>query len=340
MHMRTPMHKPTDMQGQMQPRNSPSPYTSPGAPSQENNRQLRDLLQQQPQQNVGNTFRQPLPPGMMARPQRFMGPQHPQVKSVISVQNSPIVNSAADNVAPNVNQPVAQPNMVNTNTGEQQCAPNPPAAEQPQMNDFNLDAKLNPDLENVEDLGDILGVGGDDAFECMLDSFTDDDLPGNFNLLEYADSELDDQANLLDSLDFVESEEKAKRAALEKLNKANENKAAVMGHLRTNLNQNHEQANANQMVGNVPHQNLPNQMQQNRQPPTQQQLMMQQRYVSRYLQPFTIQLHVNQPCKLIFEFRSLQTNAAAKHGRPGPRSDSLEPAAISDQPTAALSKRE
>lgn len=319
MHMRTPMHKPTDIQGQIQPRNSPSPYSSPGAQSQENNRQLRDLLQQQPQQNAANTFRQPfppLPPGKIARPQRFVGPQqqqqpplpqqqqqqHQTVKSVITVQNTPIVGSPAENIGPNVSQQVAsttQPNIVNTNAGEQQqqqaaqpqpqqqqCAPNQSAAEQPQIMDnfSNLDAKLNhADLEKLEEVGDILGDLGEDDDDEFLKSFTAD-MGVDFNILEYADPELDaldeDQSNLLDSLDFDETEEKekAKRAALEKLNKANENKAA-MSQLKTNLNQtNEQQANAvNSVVSNVAQTSLPNQITQARPPQTQQQMMMQQR---------------------------------------------------------------
>lgn len=291
MHMRTPMHKPTDIQGQIQPRNSPSPYSSPSAHSQENNRQLRDLLQQQPQQNAVNTFRQPLPPGMIARPQRFMGPQHQTVKSVISVQNTPIVSSPAENIAPNVGQQVAttsqQQNMVNTGNNEQRCAPNQPSAEQPLMNDnfINLEAKLNhADLEKLEEVGDILGGLGDDEDE-LLKTFTAD-IGDHFNILEYADPELDalgeaDQSNLLDSFDFDETEEKekAKRAALEKLNKANENKATAMGQIKINLSQNNEQPTntPNPIVSNVTQTSLQNQIPQPRQPQTQQQIMMQQR---------------------------------------------------------------
>lgn len=80
MHMRTQQQP-----QQIQSGNSPSPYSSPGNQSQENNRQLRDLLQQQPQQNAVNTFRQPLPPGMIQRPQRFMSP-HQNIRATMQHQ--------------------------------------------------------------------------------------------------------------------------------------------------------------------------------------------------------------------------------------------------------------
>lgn len=306
------MHKPTDMQNQIQPRNSPSPYSSPGAPPQESNRQLRDLLQQQPQQNAVNTFRQPLPPGMIARQPRIMGPQqqqqqqvqqqqqqqHQTVKSVINVQNAPIVSSPADNIAPNVSQQVAtttQPNMVSASANEQQCAANQqqqPNTELQQIGDNfmnNLDPKLNPaDLEKLE-VGDILGDLGEDDEDDFLKSITDD-MGLDFNILEYADPDLDpldetDQSNLLDfDFDETEEKEKAKRAAQGKLNKANENKAAVMGQMKANINQNNDQQMnmANQIIPNVPQTSLPNQIAQPRQPQTQQQIMMQQRYVQLY----------------------------------------------------------
>lgn len=298
--MRTPMHKPADIQSQMQPRNSPSPYSSPGPQSQENNRQLRDLLQQQPQPTA-NTFRQPLPPGMIARPQRFVGPSpHQQIKSVVTVQNTQIASPATDantvsNVSPQLVGVNVQPNKMantttnpNTNTNDHPCAPTQPTNDQPQINDnfINLDAKLNhTDLEKLEEVGDdLLGDLGEDDEDEFLKSFTAE---MDFNILEYADPELDalneaDQSNLLDSFVFddTEEKEKAKRAALEKLNKANENKATLTGQLKANLNQNNEhQANTtNSGVSNITQQSHPNQITQHaRQPQTQQQIMMQQR---------------------------------------------------------------
>lgn len=306
MHMRTPIHKPADIQGQIQPRNSPSPYSSPvGAQSQENNRQLRDLLQQQPQQSTANTFRQPLPPGMIARPQRFMGPQqqqqqHQQVKSVVTVQNTQLASSVADgstasNVSPQAGVNVQANKIPNTSANDQHPMANAPTtqstttAEQPQISDnfINLEAKLNhSDLEKLEEVGDdLLGDLGEDDEDEFLKSFTAE---MDFNILEYADPELDalneaDQSNLLDSFVFddTEEKEKAKRAALEKLNKANENKTAISGHLKTNISQSNEhQSNTvnPQIVSNVAQATLPNQITQlGRQPQTQQQIMMQQR---------------------------------------------------------------
>lgn len=67
MHMRTPMHKPADIQGQIQPRSSLSPYRLPGASSQKNKRQLHDLMQNtqivgSPPENIPpNVGKQPEP---------------------------------------------------------------------------------------------------------------------------------------------------------------------------------------------------------------------------------------------------------------------------------------
>lgn len=78
-----------------------------------------------------------------------------------------------------------------------------------------------------------------------LSSFTTD-MGIDFNILEYGD-----QLNFL-ILTKLKKRKKTKRAALEKLYKAHENKAA-MGQLKTNLNQNNEeQVNiTNSVVSNV-----------------------------------------------------------------------------------------
>lgn len=342
--MRTPVHKPNDqMAGQL--RNSPSPYSSPSTQSQENNRQLRDLLQQQPQQNPANTFRQPLPPGMIGRSQqRFMGPlsgPHPpsspsqhhqqQVKSVVTVQNTQIaatvatsenmtnqivstqassttLSSAIVNTAGN-NEPMVSGIVASAqqSTGEQ--APPPTSSSSPstssstqqapqQMGDNfigNLETKLNhADLEKLEEVGDILGDLGEDDDDEFLKSFTAD-MGVDFNILEYAESEFDaldeaEQSNLLDSLDFDDTEEKEKS----KRTKATENKAAAINQLKSNLQQHAEQSAAaavtasSTMAANVIQtqttlSNQPTASSQHhpRQAPAsqaQQQIMMQQRY--------------------------------------------------------------
>lgn len=294
--MRTPVHKPNDqMAGQL--RNSPSPYSSPSTQSQENNRQLRDLLQQQPQQNPANTFRQPLPPGMIGRPQqRFMGPlsgPHPppsssshhhqqQVKSVVTVQNTQIAATVAASESNMTNQIVSaqatsttlSSTIVNTASnnepmvggivasaqqsmgGEQVPPPTTSSSsasastQQPpqQMGDNfigNLETKLNhADLEKLEEVGDILGDLGEDDDDEFLKTFTAD-MGVDFNILEYAESEFDaldeaEQSNLLDSLDFDDTEEKDKS----KRTKASENKAAAINQLKTNLQQHAEQSAA------------------------------------------------------------------------------------------------
>lgn len=292
VHMRTPVHKPNDqMAGQL--RNSPSPYSSPNTQSQENNRQLRDLLQQQPQQSPANTFRQPLPPGMIGRPQqRFMGPHPPpsashhhqqQVKSVVSVQNTQIAASVAASesmsnqiVSAQATSTTISSTMVNTasnnepmvggivvasaqqSTGSEQAPPptsssapsSSSSTQQPpqQMGDSfigNLETKLNhADLEKLEEVGDILGDLGEDDDDEFLKTFTAD-MGVDFNILEYAESEFDaldeaEQSNLLDSLDFDDTEEKEKS----KRTKATENKAAAINQLKTNLQQHAEQSAA------------------------------------------------------------------------------------------------
>lgn len=87
-------------------------------------------------------------------------------------------------------------------------------------------------MGEVEGVGDILSNLGEDDDEDLLNSLTAE-MGDDFNILEYADPELDalnegDQANLLDSLDFEDPDaekDKAKKAALEKQLKNNENKA-------------------------------------------------------------------------------------------------------------------
>lgn len=236
---------------------------------------MRDLLQQQQNTNV-STFRQPLPPSMIATrsvPQRSVSSgqsqqaQQTNKSAVISVQNIPIVSSANENVGPNVNsqQVVQQSVSINTNSSEHQKTNQTTHTEQPQM----IENFGNPHAHELEKLevGDILGdLGDEDDDDELLKSFTAD-MGVDFNILEYADPELDaldeaDQSNLLDSFDFDETDERerAKRVVLEKLNKVNESKAAI-GQLKLNHNQGADQQ--------TPMNNRPQQ--------TQQQIMMQQR---------------------------------------------------------------
>lgn len=134
-------------------------------------------------------------------------------------------------------------------------------------NFINMDAKLNHnELDKLEDenagigeVGDILGDLGEDDDDEFLKSFTAD-MGVDFNILEYADPELDlnegDQSNLLDSLDFDETDEKKKNrnedadteAKPNKLVRSNENKAAANNQLKANINQNTDQAITNNPV--------------------------------------------------------------------------------------------
>lgn len=94
-------------------------------------------------------------------------------------------------------------------------------------------------MGEVEGVGDILSNLGEDDDDDLLNSLTAE-MGADFNILEYADPELDalnegDQANLLDSLDFEDPDaekDKAKKAALEKLVKNNENKALAAKQLK------------------------------------------------------------------------------------------------------------
>lgn len=278
MHMRTPMHKPNEMQSSIQTSNSPSPYSSPGtgtpSQSQENNRQLRDLLQQQPQQNTSSTFRQPLPPGMIARPPRFIGIAQHQIRSpmqsqqfnmnpvqqqimspdqqqqqqqtikpsVISVQNNSTINPSTDSMSTNMTQ-----QQVPTNVQSNAQSSSSSTEQQPMNTDnfINMEPKMNHgELEKMDDLekmdkledDDLLGaLGGEDDDDLF--SFAEE-MGSDFNILEYADPELDaeGEANLLDSLDFddTDEKEKAKKAAIAK---ANEMKAVNANQIRMNMSQ-------------------------------------------------------------------------------------------------------
>lgn len=98
-------------------------------------------------------------------------------------------------------------------------------------------------MGEVEGVGDILSNLGEDDDDDLLNSLTAE-MGADFNILEYADPELDalnegDQANLLDSLDFEDPDaekDKAKKAALEKLVKNNENKALAAMQLKAGGN--------------------------------------------------------------------------------------------------------
>lgn len=89
-------------------------------------------------------------------------------------------------------------------------------------------------MGEVEGVGDILSNLGEDDDDDLLNSLTAE-MGADFNILEYADPELDalnegDQANLLDSLDFEDPDadkDKSKKAALEKLAKNNATQGSV-----------------------------------------------------------------------------------------------------------------
>lgn len=125
----------------------------------------------------------------------------------------------------------------------------PKSAQPPQEIPDNVTADLekfedeNVAMGEVEGVGDILSNLGEDDDDDLLNSLTAE-MGADFNILEYADPELDalnegDQANLLDSLDFEDPDaekDKAKKAALEKLVKNNENKALAAMQLKAGGN--------------------------------------------------------------------------------------------------------
>lgn len=86
-------------------------------------------------------------------------------------------------------------------------------------------------MGEVEGVGDLLGDLGEDDDDELLNSLTAE-MGADFNILEYADPELDtlndgDKANLLDSLDFGEAEPEKGSVKKEPSDPTNPNKPAV-----------------------------------------------------------------------------------------------------------------
>lgn len=121
--------------------------------------------------------------------------------------------------------------MENTLTDNTQTMPST-ESDQPEIPD-NVTAELekledeNAAIGEVEGVGDILGDLGEDDDDELLNSLTAE-IGADFNILEYADPELNegDQDNLLDSLDFDDEpeKEKGKKDVIEKMTEELENK--------------------------------------------------------------------------------------------------------------------
>lgn len=251
-----------------------------GIQQQQPQQQLQQQLQQQ-QPNIpdANTFRQPLPPGMISRPQRMNMPGaiirpgqqilqqgsrsiimtsdlrqrfvRPPVggviasgQQVIAQQQTLIQQPQQQPFSPQQSQAVRlQTNIVNvvksnemqsgqvigqrlphqgmqTIGGMQQGTVETAVVQAPDSDTQEIPDNVTAELEKlehenavmseVEGVGDLLGDLGEDDDDELLNSLTAE-MGADFNILEYADPELDtlndgDKANLLDSLDFGEAE--------------------------------------------------------------------------------------------------------------------------------------
>lgn len=125
----------------------------------------------------------------------------------------------------------------------------------------------NAAIGEVEGVNDILGDLGEDDDDELLNSLTAE-MGADFNILEYADPELDalnegDQANLLDSLDFDDSEpekDKGKKDSMLKYAAAEQNKASQPGNVHSAEKQgtqttqatNNMHQNKNTQISNAP----------------------------------------------------------------------------------------
>lgn len=257
------------------------------------------MQQQQQQPNIpdANTFRQPLPPGMISRPQRMNIPGaiirpgqqivqqgsrsiimtsdlrqrfvRPPVGGVIASGQQVIAQQQTliqqqQPFSPQQSQAVRlQTNIVNVvKSNEMQpgqvigqrlshqgmqsigsmtqgtvetTAVQPPDSDTQEIPD-NVTAELekleheNAVMSEVEGVGDLLGDLGEDDDDELLNSLTAE-MGADFNILEYADPELDtlndgDKANLLDSLDFGEAEPEKGSVKKEPSDPSNPNRPA------------------------------------------------------------------------------------------------------------------
>lgn len=278
---------------------TPLPQQAKQQPKQQQS--IDSIIQQHSMQNQTdtgnpiqyNTFRQPLPPTMLNRPQRVVGhrfrapgqtviQQSSIGQQIISQQGQAIIHQhhlqQQTGVSHSQQQQFEriQPLVVDQQTliakendvqiAQQTVSPNASVESlhemipgidmvvqqqssiqgsevatteshhpEPEIPD-NVTAELekledeNAGMGEVEGVGDILGDLGEDDDDELLNSLTAE-MGADFNILEYADPELDalnegDQANLLDSLDFEEEpeKEKGKKDVIEKMTEELENK--------------------------------------------------------------------------------------------------------------------
>lgn len=252
---------------------------------QQQQQQLQQQQQQQSNMPDANTFRQPLPPGLISRPQRMnmpgaiirqtvggqqivqkgarniimtsdlrqrfvrppvggviasgqqviaqqqtLIPQQQQQQQPFSPQQSQavrlqtnIVNVVKSNnemqsgqvIGQRLSHQGMQPIGGGMPQGSVDAVAQPADADTQEIPD-NVTAELekleheNAVMSEVEGVGDLLGDLGEDDDDELLNSLTAE-MGADFNILEYADPELDtlndgDKANLLDSLDFGDAE--------------------------------------------------------------------------------------------------------------------------------------
>lgn len=272
---------------------------------QQPQQQLQQQLQQQQQPSIpdANTFRQPLPPGMISRPQRMNMPgaiirpgqqilqqgsrsiimtsdlrqrfvrppvggviasgkqviaqqqtliQQPQQQQPFSPQQSQavrlqtnIVNVVKSNEMQQSGQVIGQrlphQGMQSIGGGMTQGAVETTAVQAPDSDTQEIPDNVTAELEKlehensvmseVEGVGDLLGDLGEDDDDELLNSLTAE-MGADFNILEYADPELDtlndgDKANLLDSLDFGEAEPEKGSVKKEPSDPTHPNKSTV-----------------------------------------------------------------------------------------------------------------
>lgn len=260
------------------------------SPMDDQSSQITQQLHQQQQQSIppdANTFRTPLPPGMVQRPQRGPPPQGKIIRQGQIIQHGPRTMIMSGDMRQRFIRPPGnliagqqqmslqqQPNIVHMQQqqqlNQQQFQTLPPTGQRIQINATEMGSNLNPvmssdtpptpaeqsaelatalqkqqaaaaaagpgavsdsdtpeipdnvtaELEKLEDengvmgevegVGDLLGDLGEDDDDELFNSLTAE-MGADFNILEYADPELDDlndgeKANLLDSLDFGEAE--------------------------------------------------------------------------------------------------------------------------------------
>ncbi|KAG5672534.1 hypothetical protein PVAND_002656 [Polypedilum vanderplanki] len=312
---------------------------------------MTDQHQQQQQMNqagLNQTQRMPINQGTNFNPQNEMMQQSNMIQQNTPGQNMMMQQRLVASQNPSMQHALqgnqinpTQPNTTDQNVVHQQTGTDVEGI--PDSVTAELE-KLEQD-ENVgmDGVGDILGGLGDDD-DDLLDSLTAE-MGADFNILEYADPELDttdEKSTLLDSLEMDEGEnakeEKLKNLEAEKIAKTNfprtqqdmsnvqmqpNQQINRMQMQMTNINPQMQQSidgqNVNQNAG--PSQQQPAQIPQQQQQPGQvqnQQQMFQQANVQRQVRFKTIPPNQIPEIQQIHQQMMLQLQQAAANGKPMP----------------------